>query len=438
MKNHRWALLCLVCTMFVWGCKKEADTPAFTPLEVLPLEREVSASTGRFTITIRGGGGWTASVLRDSWLVWDRVNDSILAVSYQSNPLTTAREARLRITLREESKEVTISQAAGSGEVPPLPADLLEFIGEDNLTVLNPLILIAKRGPYRSRLTRAHIVQFFRGHGLGSLAPMLLQMGITTTSSALRIHYVDIPMGYTVDDFRQESAGINQNCSRNLLFDLTDEAGEFLSEQISVHCKQYRILFATEFPGVFSPGGLAGAGFVLTNRVGETVYRFGRWAIINDSFNDAASLSVIAHEIGHTFGLRHTNTAQACMQSSAPTFLMASVLSVKEAVFLQPCEAQITTSRFAGVLERGGYKPLLNFDGARNNVRRVSIGGDAINAIDIVNAWRFLDETGNPSGFSAYTSSIDGRLGNTPVAFYSSAACLDLFFCAYVLHDLLS
>ena len=389
-------ILCFV----LFSCEDNEEYDNHAKLMLTKSYGRVAPGSGNFSIKVASNTKWSYQT-DAGWISrLDRLNDSTLHVSYQSNEQSESRIASIRFFSGSVSKVFMLEQEQlfDSTLSTALPSELLDYLGSDSLYVLSPTILISKKGRYASTVTKADFSSTLLGWSMKSINPILLQMGITMDRSNLKMFYVDLPSTFSLEN-NFYIYGNSCKSASNGPFYVTDDRGNRLTDHqgrdstMTMPCQAYRILIGKNVDEVPNPGGVA---CCWTGKM-----QISRSIVLNEG----ASSNVLAHEIGHTIGLEHTDQdGDACSYDQATKYLMRS-MSYPDSQLLKLCENRISTSR--SIFNTKGIKAFVAFERKYPSARAITrkkigeIGASSI--FDVSTGWSYIT---NPSRRREYIRNI--------------------------------
>ena len=225
----------------------------------------------------------------------------------------------------ESSLSLNLTQASYSKDPRPpnMPQGLYTHLNGDRILLLSPKILIARKGRHTNQETKERVRQLISGYNRDSVNPLLLRLGAYIDPQS-DIYYVDLP-----DDF---------HTNPRPEYNVVDASGQPIKTANNKH--DSTVYLGNGFFQILILNDLAGIGFP-PNVLGAAEFP-GRKIWLEAGISSV----VLGHELGHSLGLEHTNTPEACERDNAFDFLMNSgsgYLTMQRAR-VKPCENEIATS----------------------------------------------------------------------------------------------
>ena len=257
------------------------------------------------------------------------------------------------------SLDLTLTQDSYSKSRRPtdMPEDLYNHLNGDRILVLSPKIFIARRGSLSNQVTKEEVRKMISGYKINSINPLLLRLG-TYIDPHSDIYYVDLSDGFN----NRERYNVLDASGRQIKTSNNKE-----DSIVHLHDGFFRIFIINDLSKLpMSSASAVGLAALEGSKV---------WLKAGN-----ASSHVLAHELGHSLGLVHTNTPTACEVDESSNFLMhASVVGGIQLAKVKTCENMITT----------GIKGRLNQ--SHGVVKKWDELGSST-AQDVIEGWRIMSE----------------------------------------------
>ena len=271
--------------------------------------------------------GWIGSIFNDA----RNAMFSEPAGFFQTlpNESTMARSQILTVN----GVDITIEQAAGSASSGILPQALYDYLGFDSLYVLRANVYIGRGSfqPADNSVTKEAVKNLWGGYTAPSPNPVLLQFGMYLDTAKLNIHYVEYPA--------------NPPFVKGATLPVLDALGNRLKNRNNTD--------SSVVIGNYLDIYIGGNNLLGDNVVGRANIspRGGVWIQLIQSTGSRT----LAHELGHTLGLAHTNSLDACEADPARNFIMHGSVYPGQAYAgrVKSCENRIATDRASNFIIPG-------------------------------------------------------------------------------------
>jgi hypothetical protein len=254
-----------------------------------------------------------------------------------------------------------------------LPTELKERLKDNKVYVVKPVIYVARGGKRHGvTMSEERIRSFFTGWDKYSVNPMMLQIGMSFNAQDIEIINIELPMTDTYSggdyyDYMTYFTGIRGQMTfdptlARKSYKITDEKGNPTGKTTKIDQDKFRILLMDEGPTGGYAGGCPHRALVLN---------------VN-----GATRNIIAHEVGHLFGLQHPDEGKSCFSSSDLKWVMRTVI-YDESMYFNICE----TERAHQILET--YRTDKKYR-LKDQVKQVNLEDNGFSSSELKSAWELI------------------------------------------------